>query len=232
MDYPHLLAPLDLGFTTLPNRVLMGSMHTGLEERARNFDKLAAYFAERARGGVALMVTGGIAPNIEGWLKPFDGRLSMPWHVAQTPQDHRGDACRRRPHLHADPAWRALFLPPAVGRRIEDQVADHAIHAARAVQPGRRAHHRRLRQLRETRPGRRLRRRRDHGFGRLPDQPVRHRAHQHAQRRMGRQRGKAHALPDRDRAPHARCSRTRTSSSSTGCRCSTSSTTRRAGTRS
>ncbi len=83
MDYPHLFAPLDLGFATLPNRVLMGSMHTGLEERARNYDKLAVYFAERARGGVALMVTGGIAPNIEGWLKPFDGRLSMPWHVAR-----------------------------------------------------------------------------------------------------------------------------------------------------
>ena len=81
--YPNLLAPLDLGFTTLPNRVLMGSMHTGLEDHARDFDKLAAYFAERARGGVGLMVTGGIAPNIEGWLKPFGGRLSMPWHVAR-----------------------------------------------------------------------------------------------------------------------------------------------------
>ncbi|MEP6880377.1 MAG: NADPH-dependent 2,4-dienoyl-CoA reductase, partial [Dokdonella sp.] len=83
MEYPHLFSALDLGFTTLPNRVLMGSMHTGLEERASNYDKLAVYFAERARGGVALMVTGGIAPNIEGWLKPFDGRLSMPWHVAR-----------------------------------------------------------------------------------------------------------------------------------------------------
>ncbi|MEO7935061.1 MAG: NADPH-dependent 2,4-dienoyl-CoA reductase [Dokdonella sp.] len=83
MEFPHLFASLDLGFTTLPNRVLMGSMHTGLEERARNYDKLAVYFAERARGGVGLMVTGGIAPNIEGWLKPFDGRLSMPWHVSR-----------------------------------------------------------------------------------------------------------------------------------------------------
>ncbi|MEO6968591.1 MAG: NADPH-dependent 2,4-dienoyl-CoA reductase [Rhodanobacteraceae bacterium] len=81
--YPHLFAPLDLGFCTLPNRVLMGSMHTGLEDHARDYDKLAAYFAERARGGVGLMVTGGIAPNIEGWLKPFSGRLSMPWHVAR-----------------------------------------------------------------------------------------------------------------------------------------------------
>jgi len=81
--YPNLLAPLDLGFATLPNRVLMGSMHTGLEDHARDFAKLAAYFAERARGGVGLMVTGGIAPSIEGWLKPFAGRLSMPWHVAR-----------------------------------------------------------------------------------------------------------------------------------------------------
>ena len=81
--YPHLFTPLDLGFATLPNRVLMGSMHTGLEDRARDFDKLAAFFAERARGGVALMVTGGIAPSIEGWLTPFAGRLTMPWHLAR-----------------------------------------------------------------------------------------------------------------------------------------------------
>jgi 2,4-dienoyl-CoA reductase (NADPH2) len=59
----------------------MGSMHTGLEDRAQDFPKLAAYFAERAAGGVALMVTGGFAPNIVGWLKPFAGRLSLPWHV-------------------------------------------------------------------------------------------------------------------------------------------------------
>ncbi|MCE5232492.1 MAG: NADPH-dependent 2,4-dienoyl-CoA reductase [Xanthomonadaceae bacterium] len=83
MSYPHLFAPLDLGFCTLPNRVLMGSMHTGLEDRARDYPKLAAYFAARARGGVGLMVTGGLAPNVEGWLKPFAGRLSMPWHVAR-----------------------------------------------------------------------------------------------------------------------------------------------------
>ena len=83
MDYPHLFAPLDLGHTTLPNRILMGSMHTGLEDKASDYDKLATYFAERARGGVGLMVSGGIAPSIEGWLKPFGGRLSMPWHVAR-----------------------------------------------------------------------------------------------------------------------------------------------------
>src|SRR5690349_19037004 len=83
MHYPHLFAPLDLGHVTLPNRILMGSMHTGLEDRAADYDKLAAYFAERARGGVGLMVTGGIAPSIQGWLKPFGGRLSMPWHVGR-----------------------------------------------------------------------------------------------------------------------------------------------------
>lgn len=68
--YPHLLEPLDLGFTTLRNRVLMGSMHTGLEDRVKDFDRLATYFAERARGGVGLIVTGGFAPNLEGTLFP------------------------------------------------------------------------------------------------------------------------------------------------------------------
>lgn len=83
MNFPHLFSPLDLGHTTLPNRILMGSMHTGLEDKSSDYDKLAAYFAERARGGVGLMVTGGIAPSIRGWLKPFGGRLTMPWHVAR-----------------------------------------------------------------------------------------------------------------------------------------------------
>lgn len=74
--YPHLLAPLDLGFTTLRNRVLMGSMHTGLEDRRKNFPRLAAYFAERARGDVGLIVTGGFSPNVAGWVSPLAGQLS------------------------------------------------------------------------------------------------------------------------------------------------------------
>ncbi len=74
--YPTLLAPLDLGFTTLRNRVLMGSMHTGLEDDPKRFGDLTDYFAERARGGVGLIVTGGFAPNIEGWAKPRSGTLS------------------------------------------------------------------------------------------------------------------------------------------------------------
>lgn len=74
--YPKLLEPLDLGFTTLKNRVLMGSMHTGLEDKAKDMPKLAAYFAERARGGVGLMVTGGFAPNIEGSFYPGASKLT------------------------------------------------------------------------------------------------------------------------------------------------------------
>jgi 2,4-dienoyl-CoA reductase (NADPH2) len=73
--YPKLLAPLDLGFTTLRNRTLMGSMHTGLEDAARDFPRMAAFYAERARHGAGLIVTGGFAPNIEGWVKPFAGTL-------------------------------------------------------------------------------------------------------------------------------------------------------------
>ncbi len=75
LTYPHLLSPLDLGFTTLRNRVVMGSMHTGLEDRAGDTAKLAEYFAERARGGVGLIITGGYAPNRTGWLLPFASQL-------------------------------------------------------------------------------------------------------------------------------------------------------------
>jgi 2,4-dienoyl-CoA reductase (NADPH2) len=83
--FPHLFQPLDLGFTTLKNRLLMGSMHTGLEDRVWNYDKLAAYFAERARGGCGLMVTGGIAPNRRGSLAPLASKLTNRWEV----QRHR-----------------------------------------------------------------------------------------------------------------------------------------------
>lgn len=81
--YPHLMAPLDLGHLTLPNRVLMGSMHTGLEECPQGFARLAAYFVERARGGVGLMVTGGIAPNAEGALHAGAAILSTAEEAAR-----------------------------------------------------------------------------------------------------------------------------------------------------
>jgi 2,4-dienoyl-CoA reductase (NADPH2) len=79
--YPILLSELDLGFTKLKNRVLMGSMHTNLEEDKDGFNKLAAFYAERAKGDVGLIVTGGMAPNWEGWLKPFAERMTNSAHV-------------------------------------------------------------------------------------------------------------------------------------------------------
>ncbi|MCX2181344.1 NADPH-dependent 2,4-dienoyl-CoA reductase [Streptomyces sp. SKN60] len=83
--YPHLLSPLDLGFTTLPNRVLMGSMHVGLEEAEHGFERMAAFYAERARGGVGLIVTGGIAPNEAG--RPWDGGAKLT--TAEEVTEHR-----------------------------------------------------------------------------------------------------------------------------------------------
>ncbi|MEX5296401.1 NADPH-dependent 2,4-dienoyl-CoA reductase [Kocuria sp. CPCC 205268] len=83
LPYPRLLAPLDLGFTTLPNRVLMGSMHTGLEELPGGFERLAAFYAERVRGGVGLIVTGGIGPNPEGATHAGGAVLRTPEEVAR-----------------------------------------------------------------------------------------------------------------------------------------------------
>ena len=80
--YPHLLAPLDLGFTTLKNRVLMGSMHTGLEELPGGHERLAVFYAERARGDVALMVTGGIAPNDSGCVADHGAKLTDEKEIA------------------------------------------------------------------------------------------------------------------------------------------------------
>ncbi len=79
--YPHLLKPLDLGFTTLKNRVLMGSMHTGLEEQKNGFERLAAFYAERAKGGVGLIVTGGISPDYFGTVMPKAARMTNSNHV-------------------------------------------------------------------------------------------------------------------------------------------------------
>jgi 2,4-dienoyl-CoA reductase (NADPH2) len=77
----HLLTPLDLGFTQLANRTLMGSMHTGLEEEKGGFEKLAAFYEARAKGGVGLIVTGGVSPNMRGRIAPFGSELSHFWHV-------------------------------------------------------------------------------------------------------------------------------------------------------
>jgi len=94
-NYPHLLKPLDLGFTTIKNRVLMGSMHTGLEDRSKHYQKLATYFAKRAEGQVGLIVTGGIAPNIRAWTAPLGGFLKYKFqtkrHKIVTNAVHQAD---------------------------------------------------------------------------------------------------------------------------------------------
>lgn len=84
-SYPHLFQPLDLGFTQLKNRILMGSMHTGLEEESDGFERMAEFYGARAAGGVALIVTGGVAPNRAGWIAPFSHRL----HSARQTPKHR-----------------------------------------------------------------------------------------------------------------------------------------------
>ena len=81
MNYPELFSPLNLGFTTIKNRSLMGSMHTGLEEAKGGVERIAAYYEARARGGVGLIVTGGISPNIAGRVAPFSCQLSYSWQV-------------------------------------------------------------------------------------------------------------------------------------------------------
>ena len=102
--YPNLLEPLDLGFTELRNRVLMGSMHTGLEDRFWNLHKMARYFAERAEGGVGLMVTGGFAPNMVGQLAPLSSTMNNPAtarlhrHVTGEVHDAGGRICLQLLH--------------------------------------------------------------------------------------------------------------------------------------
>ncbi|MFP7722663.1 NADPH-dependent 2,4-dienoyl-CoA reductase [Lysobacter sp. A3-1-A15] len=155
LPYPNLFSPLDLGFCTLPNRVLMGSMHTGLEDRAADFPRLARYFAERAAGGVGLMVTGGFSPNISGWLKPFGGKLGWPWearkHRLVTRAVHAEDSRICLQILHAGRyAYHPLqvapsrlkspinpFTPRALGARgVERQIAAFANSARLARDAG------------------------------------------------------------------------------------------------
>ena len=153
--YPHLFSPLDLGFTQIRNRVLMGSMHTGLEDRAADFPKLAAYFAERAAGGVGLIVTGGFAPNLVGWLAPFGSKLSWPWEVGRHRQvtaavhDHGSRICLQLLHagrygyhpLQVAPSKLKApinpFTPRALSARgVERHIADYARAARLAREAG------------------------------------------------------------------------------------------------
>jgi 2,4-dienoyl-CoA reductase (NADPH2) len=153
--YPHLLAPLDLGFTQLKNRVLMGSMHTGLEETPDGFERLAAYYAERARGGAALLVTGGIAPNEAGCLAPGAAKLTteneLVKHQLVTAAVHREDGKIAMQILHAGryafhenlvsaSAMKApinIFKPRALSEKeIEEHISDYVNCACLAQQAG------------------------------------------------------------------------------------------------
>ncbi|BBU54500.1 NADPH-dependent 2,4-dienoyl-CoA reductase [Mameliella alba] len=153
-DYPHLMRPLDLGFTTLKNRVLMGSMHTNLEERG-DWNRVAEFYATRARGGVGLMVTGGMAPNREGGVFPGAAGLFTPEDIANhrmiTDRVHAADGKIAMQILHAG---RYAYGPDCVAPSpvkspispfppheldeagIEKQIVDIATSAARAREAG------------------------------------------------------------------------------------------------
>lgn len=153
--YPHLFKPLNLGFTELKNRVLMGSMHTGLEEAKGGFEKMATFYAERARGGVALIVTGGVAPNWQGWLKPFSIRMTKRKHANQhkviTEAVHKegGKICMQILHAGRYGYHPFSLAPSAIkspitpfkpfkmsARRIKATIKDFAKSAALAKEAG------------------------------------------------------------------------------------------------
>jgi 2,4-dienoyl-CoA reductase (NADPH2) len=153
--YPHLLAPLDLGFTTLKNRVLMGSMHVGLEEAKDGFARMAAFYAERARGGVGLIVTGGIAPNERARPMPGGAAMTTPAEaekhkvVTQAVHEAGGKICMQilhfgryayHPELVAPSAVKAPispFRPHALtGAEVEQTIEDYVNAAALAQSAG------------------------------------------------------------------------------------------------
>ena len=154
-NYPNLLAPLDLGFTQLKNRVLMGSMHTGLEEAENGHQRMAAFFAERAKGGVGLIVTGGVGPNAEGGThsatKNLQNQQDIEDHrvITEAVHQHDGKICLQilhtgryaySPHLVAPSAIQAPinpFIPKALtDGEICKQIDDYVATAVRAQQAG------------------------------------------------------------------------------------------------
>jgi len=146
--YTHLFQPLDLGFTQIKNRILMGSMHTGLEEEKNGFEKLAAFYAERAKGGVGLIVTGGISPNFRGRISPFGSELSRPWQVAKhrkittAVHQHDGKICMQilhtgryayHPFSVAPSKLKAPITPFTPKAMTERQIQTTIKHFARAA---------------------------------------------------------------------------------------------------
>ncbi|MEP2023289.1 MAG: NADPH-dependent 2,4-dienoyl-CoA reductase [Reichenbachiella sp.] len=153
--YPHLFEPLDLGFTTLKNRALMGSMHTGLEETKNGFERMATYFGDRAKGGVGLIVTGGVSPNRQGWVAPFSARMTKTIHakkhriVTERVHEHGGKICMQILHsgrygyhpLNVGPSAIKSpitpFKPFALSERgIRNTISDFARCAALAKEAG------------------------------------------------------------------------------------------------
>ncbi|MET4002582.1 MULTISPECIES: NADPH-dependent 2,4-dienoyl-CoA reductase [Arthrobacter] len=154
-QFPHLFSPLDLGFTTLPNRVLMGSMHVGLEELPGGFERMAAFYAERARGGVALMVTGGISPNDAGRPMKGGAKLSTPEEalahrvVTEAVHAEGGKIALQLLHFGRYASHSALVAPsaaqapispltprPLTGDEVEQTIEDFAAAAALAQSAG------------------------------------------------------------------------------------------------
>lgn len=153
--YPHLFEPLDLGFTQLKNRVLMGSMHTGLEEAKGGFEKMAVFYAERAKGGAGLIVTGGVSPNWQGWLKPFSIRMTNRSHakkhriITDAVHEAGGKICMQilhagrygyHPFSLAPSAIKAPINPfkpwKMSSRRIKSTIKDYAKSAQLAKEAG------------------------------------------------------------------------------------------------
>ncbi len=153
--YPHLFEPLNLGFTKLKNRVLMGSMHTGLEEIKGGFEKMAVFYAERAKGGAALIVTGGVSPNWQGWLKPFSIRMTKKKHarrhevITKAVHEAGGKICMQILHAGRYGYHPFSLAPSAIkspitpfkpfkmsSRRIKATIKDFAKSAALAKEAG------------------------------------------------------------------------------------------------
>ena len=208
-SYPHLFRPLDLGFLTLANRIVMGSMHTRLESLDRPIERIARFYVERARGGAGLIITGGFSPNAEGLMEPgapiFNEAEQIAEHRPVTDAVHAAGGRIALQILHAG---RYAKIDGAVGpSTIASPINPNApAPHERGRHP---AHHRRLRRDRGAGARGRLRRRRDHGLGRLSHQRVHRAAHQRPHRCLGRQPGEPAAAGHRDHGRGARARRAR-----------------------
>lgn len=207
--YPNLLSPLDLGFTTLRNRVVMGSMHTGLEDRARHID--------RARRLLRRTCTRRRRADHHRWLRAQPHRMAAAVRLRTrhfgasptAPPNHQGGPRFGCKDPAANPARRTLRLPPTCGQRLADQGADHPVSSASTIGSRGRSDHRGFRPLRAVGPRCRLRRRRNHGQRRVSAQSVPGAAHQQAHRLVGRHTGQPSPVPGRDHPTQPRRRRMR-----------------------